>query len=772
MSPRPHACFAVRRPSRLRAVLPVLVTGLATTHALAGAGDPVVTVHFPNGGESLNGGDTTNIVWTATDDTAVTLVNVYYRDGAAEEWTPIALGLADSGALPWSVHNTPTSEARVRVVAEDPFGNTGEDQSDTDFTINAQTGSRVSTTLRDFEQPGTQPFEAGFLHPNSNCLSCHSGYADHSPGSSYLGSMMANAARDPLFYAALAIAEQDAASSGDLCIRCHSPYAWVNGRSNPTDAGAFTTEDREGITCHFCHKLVDPVYTGENPADDVAVLDALDEVPTEFGSGRYVVDPEDRRRGPYSSVSPPHQWRYSPFHNSSDLCATCHDVSNPAFERVGPMDYALGSIDAPPADFGAGHLFPVERTYSEWLASDFVSGVFAPEFAGNRPDGIVSTCQDCHMADVLGKGCGFESAPERSDLGVHDLTGGNTWMPQVIKKAFASEIVPEYMDAATLRAQAMLEKAAVLSIAITAEADSFRAHVTVTNRSGHRLPTGYPEGRRMWVNLAAYDGVGTKVYESGAYDVATAELTYDSDLAIYEAELGLSPSLAASLGLPAGPSFHFVLNDTLYKDTRIPPLGFTNAAFEDFGMPPVDPDHEGPGPRYEDGQNWDTPTYALPASAAEVIATLYYQTTSKEYVEFLRDENVTSSAGSDMYDLWVANGRAAPVVMAADTTSTDVIGVPGHDVAAGIGLDAIANPFRGPLALRLDLAASADVSLEVYDVHGRRIARERFGEIGGGAHRLVWDGTTAGGHDAGPGVYFARVRVGDRVLSRRAVRLD
>jgi hypothetical protein len=43
--------------------------------------------------------------------------------------------------------------------------------------------------------------------------------------------------------------------------------------------------------------------------------------------------------------------------------------------------------------------------------------------------------------------------------------------------------------------------------------------------------------------------------------------------------------------------------------------------------------------------------------------TLYYQTVSKEYVEFLRDENVTNAAGLDFYNLWSANGKSAPEIM-------------------------------------------------------------------------------------------------------------
>jgi hypothetical protein len=43
--------------------------------------------------------------------------------------------------------------------------------------------------------------------------------------------------------------------------------------------------------------------------------------------------------------------------------------------------------------------------------------------------------------------------------------------------------------------------------------------------------------------------------------------------------------------------------------------------------------------------------------------TLYYQSTSKEFVEFLRDENTTNSKGQEMYDLWNNNGKCPPETM-------------------------------------------------------------------------------------------------------------
>jgi len=294
--------------------------------------------------------------------------------------------------------------------------------------------------------------------------------------------------------------------------------------------------------------------------------------------------------------------------------------------------------------------------------------------------------------------------------------------------------------------------------------------VTITNRTGHKLPTGYPEGRRMWIQVVAKDEFGGVVYESGAYDASTGVLTHDEDAIVYEAELGISPALAAALSAgPGGPSFHFALNDSVYKDTRIPPLGFTNTAFDAFGGKPVDDSQ--PAPRYADGENWDTATYGLPATARSVIVTLYYQTTSKEYVEFLHSENSTNSAGQVMYDAWVANGRAAPVVMAQDSVSFTPVGITLDPGVNALSLRPARNPFRASLELVLTLNRAETVRLDVYDAMGRRVAQRRIGALSPGTHRLFWDGLDDRGHDVGAGVFWASVDLGGRQLGRQVVRL-
>ena len=123
----------------------------------------------------------------------------------------------------------------------------------------------VGSTGNDFKLPGTLP--NGLTQPlvsASNCTGCHvSEITDN-----YVGSMMGNSARDPLFRAALQVANQDAGNGGELCIRCHVPNAWLNGRSTPTTGSAIIAADMQGVSCSVCHRLTAPYAINGEPARD------------------------------------------------------------------------------------------------------------------------------------------------------------------------------------------------------------------------------------------------------------------------------------------------------------------------------------------------------------------------------------------------------------------------------------------------------------------------------------------------------------------------
>ena len=611
---------------------------------------PDVAVISPDGGETLTGNTSTTVEWIAGDASGIAGINLYVSLDGGTSYKPVALGLANTGSHTWFPANRPTAQALFLVEAIDNAFNIGWDDSDSVFTIESPPGGLAPTTLRDFDQPGTQPLHSGILNPPEGCVVCHGNYDTAvEPYFNWRGGMMANASRDPLFEANMVIANQDAPDSGDLCLRCHIGRGWLQGRSVPTDGSQMLSTDRHGVACDLCHRMVDPIYSPQNPAEDIAILAALDFPPDTVGTGMYVIDPTGARRGPFINADSGHPVLISPFHRDAALCGTCHDVSNPAFEKDINGNYVPNAFDAPATDFSAHTVAPVERTYSEWFYSDYntVGGVYAPQFGGNKD--YVSICQDCHMRDVTGEGCNSGTAPTRTDLPLHDFTGGSTWMPGLLAVLYPGEVDQAAVQASTARAQYMMENAATLDVA---QNDS-TLEVTVTNQTGHKLPTGYPEGRRMWINVKFYDSGMNLISESGAYDPATGILTHDPEIKIYEVKPGLDAITAPIAGEPEGASFHFVLNNKVYKDNRIPPRGFTNSSYEDFGGAPV-------GATYADGQYWDVTTYAIPPGAAYTDVTLSYQSTSKEFVEFLRDKNVTDDTGLWLYDLWNDNGKSPP----------------------------------------------------------------------------------------------------------------
>jgi hypothetical protein len=538
----------------------------------------------------------------------------------------------------------------------------------------------LPTTREDFRLPGTQPLSLTTdISTPDTCAPCHSSYGSPSvePLLNWKGSMMAQSGRDPLMWAALAVSNQLVPHSGETCLRCHLPKGWLEGRSTPEDGTAMTADDRQGVQCGLCHRLVDPVAHAGNPAEDAAILAGLSAPVPAPGAAMMVVDPLDRLRGPFDIVadlgSDPHAPQrstlVSPFHTRGEICGTCHNLRNPLFAKNTMTGaWELTTMDTPTPDPTKG--FPEQSTFDEWAASTYAqSGVYAPQFGGNQT--VVSTCQDCHMPQVTGRDANFGVL--RTDLPFHGFAGANTFIPTVLPfhPAFGAEVDPSALQAGVQRATDNLQKAATVTGSITGGTLTVR----VTNETGHKLPTGYPEGRRMWLHVRALDAKRTVVFESGRYVFSSAHLVgdgaapadpeYDPNLHVWEAQQGMSADVAAAVGLPAGRSFHLSLNNLRLKDNRIPPRGFTNAAFAAIDAEPV-------GGTFADGQYWDDVTYPVGPTAVTAEVTLYYQTASREYVEFLRDTNTTNAAGNILFSLYDDHGRSEPVSMSELLVDGDV----------------------------------------------------------------------------------------------------
>jgi len=214
-------------------------------------------------------------------------------------------------------------------------------------------------------------------------------------------------------------------------------------------------------------------------------------------------------------------------------------------------------------------------------------------------------------------------------------------------------VEPAAIDIAKERSISMLSRAA--SIELSQEGASVR--VRVINESGHKLPTGHIEGRRAWVHVTLRNAKGRILGEYGHYDLAEAELD-EASTEVYEMLVGLSSAASKMTGLPAGPTGHMSLADTIVKDSRIPPRGFANAAYAAGGAPVV-------GHVYADGSYWDDSWFPLVAGTASVEAEVLYQNLPRHYIEHLRDANVTNNWGATLHAAWLTSGKGEPIAMAS-----------------------------------------------------------------------------------------------------------
>jgi hypothetical protein len=171
----------------------------------------------------------------------------------------------------------------------------------------------------------------------------------------------------------------------------------------------------------------------------------------------------------------------------------------------------------------------------------------------------------------------------------------------------------------------------------------------------------------MWINIRYLDKRGKILKETGKYDnkretlfgktIEVPTLLDEEHTKVYESVPGMSPAVAKKFGKKPGPSFHFVLNDIITKDNRIPPKGFKNSTFKEHLCEPV-------GASYADGQYWDDIELTIPKGCVKINARLMYQSVSWEYIKFLAEENKTDDWGKRLFEAWNQTGQCPPVVIA------------------------------------------------------------------------------------------------------------
>jgi hypothetical protein len=119
-------------------------------------------------------------------------------------------------------------------------------------------------------------------------------------------------------------------------------------------------------------------------------------------------------------------------------------------------------------------------------------------------------------------------------------------------------------------------------------------------------------------------------------------------------------------------TFHFVLNNAVVKDNRIPPYGMSYDEARKRNALPVPADqygNPGAGGTYE---YWDQIELNPPAEAVYATIDLLYQPTSWEYIQFLYLANTgqnlfLGNEGAYLLEAWLATDMAAPYVMVSTT---------------------------------------------------------------------------------------------------------
>ena len=81
------------------------------------------------------------------------------------------------------------------------------------------------------------------------------------------------------------------------------------------------------------------------------------------------------------------------------------------------------------------------------------------------------------------------------------------------------------------------------------------------------------------------------------------------------------------------------------------------------------------------------------------------------------------------------------------------------------------NPFLDRTTIAYDVEQPGSVTVVVYDLLGRAVRTLVDQTQPTGSYRIEWDGRDAGGQPVAAGMYFYRLRVGDAVSSKQAIRV-
>ncbi len=467
------------------------------------------------------------------------------------------------------------------------------------------------------------------------CAACHTGLkdetgADVSMPAMWRATMMANAAKDPVWQAKVSseVARFPALKQviEEKCTKCHMPMAVtqaeVEGQAVAAlDKGFFSADHPqhpaaiEGVSCTLCHQL-----QSTNFGQPASFSGGYDVDTSTAPPNRLIYGPYEQPEAQVMLASTGFVPTYGPHMDSAEHCATCHNLYTPYVDARGNV---LGE-------------FPEQTPYTEWQHSSFSTDA--------------TSCQSCHMPQAQG-GVVISTVPTglptREPFFQHFFVGGNAFMLKILND-WGGELEvtadPEHFAATEARVtDQMGQRSAALALNSLALADGVvTAELQVTPLTGHKFPASFPS-RRAWLHVTVADVSGKVVFESGAHsaDGTIAGNAADADPAAFEPHYDVITNAdqvqiyEPIMGNNEGQVTYTLLRAARYlKDNRLLPAGMDKGALPAdiavYGDAQGDADFVGGS---------DTITYRVDTQGAQgpftVAAELLYEPLSYRFVQDL-----------------------------------------------------------------------------------------------------------------------------------------
>jgi hypothetical protein len=496
---------------------------------------------------------------------------------------------------------------------------------------------------------GTDPNNFGQVDANGVDVNIHDDWRS---------TMMANSAKDPFWRAKVSHEVLTNPSHADAiettCTTCHAPMGHYNAMYN--GATHYTISDMisdtlgiDGVSCAACHQMAPDslgvLHTGNLKYDTTGVI-----------YGPY----EDVFQGPmglYVGVEP----ILGEHINDAGLCASCHTLIVESVDLEGNS---------------TGTTLVEQATYHEWLNSKY--------------NLLNVTCQECHMPrldDSIVIATGYANLEKRFPYGLHELAGANTFMLGLMKDnreilgIDAEAIQFDSTMAATLR---MLQQKTLDSELQLDMIDNDTAYfsLSLTNKAGHKFPSGYPS-RIAFVEFRVKDDEGNTLFHSGKISNNQVEnidpnfephfniITQEEEVQVYEVVNG-----------DVNGNFTTVLERgyQALKDNRLPPMGFVKShstydTVRIVGAADIDPDfniEQDP----DGGNGIDIVHYHIPlggfSGLLNVTAKVHYQSLPPRWMEEMFQESTPEiELFEDMYD--IASGKSVTTVLISEDKLEDIL---------------------------------------------------------------------------------------------------